>query len=145
MNYWRVRDEESLQNLCESIRAKLEEKSYVDMVERPMSHTPSQSRLIHHIYSEVAKQKGDESAEQIKYISKLHYGVPILRSHSEEFRTWYDEKVKPLPYPAKLVLMEHLDVIKELEKVDKGVSDYIDALFKGWADQGIYVAKREAL
>ena len=45
------------------------------------------------------------SEADAKSYCKLHIGIPIMRRVSEDFRSQYDEFVRPLPYEKKLELM----------------------------------------
>lgn len=63
-----------------------------------------QNRLQRLWVNEAAEQ-GDMTAEEYRGYCKLHFGVPILRNESDEFREKYDRIIKPLPYEQKLELM----------------------------------------
>jgi len=52
-----------------------------------------------------ASQQGDDTAEGYRSYCKLHFGVPLLRYHDEDFREKYDRVIKPLTYEQKLELM----------------------------------------
>lgn len=52
-----------------------------------------------------AAEQGDQTAEEYRGYSKLHFGVPILRNENEEFKAAYDEVIRPLPYELKLKAM----------------------------------------
>ena len=52
-----------------------------------------QNALFHALIRQVAKQKGDESIEEVKRYAKLHFGVPIMRE-DDGFREKYDRLIK---------------------------------------------------
>jgi len=52
-----------------------------------------------------AEEQGDQTAEEYRAYCKLHFGVPIMRSQSDEFKEKYDRIIRPLPYTQKLELM----------------------------------------
>ena len=64
-----------------------------------------QNRLQHLWHREAAEQLADETAEEKRAYCKLHFGVPILRNESEEYREAYDKVIRPLSYEDKLKLM----------------------------------------
>ena len=53
---------------------------------------------------------GKGSVDEVKAVCKLHFGVPILRADSMEFRELYDRTIKPLKYPLKLALIQHIGI-----------------------------------
>lgn len=63
---------------------------------------------------EVAEQRGDTTADEVRREWKLHHGVPILREASEAFRKVYDTAIKPLPYELKLLAMHFIPVTSEM-------------------------------
>lgn len=52
-----------------------------------------------------AGAQGDQTATEYRAYCKLHFGVPILRRDSLDYRSKYDEIVKPMTYEQKLALM----------------------------------------
>jgi len=52
-----------------------------------------------------AEAQGDQKAWEWRAYCKLHFGVPILRRDSVEYREKYDYILKPLEYEKKLALM----------------------------------------
>jgi hypothetical protein len=53
---------------------------------------------------------GRGTADDVRAFCKLHFGVPILRADSIEFRELYDSTIKRLEYPRKLALMRHISI-----------------------------------
>jgi hypothetical protein len=52
-----------------------------------------------------AGQQGDMTASEQRAYCKLHFGIPILRRDSPEYREKYDQIIRPLEYEKKLILM----------------------------------------
>lgn len=52
-----------------------------------------------------AQRQGDQTADEYRGFCKLHFGVPILRRDSVEYREMYDSIVRSMTYDKKLKLM----------------------------------------
>lgn len=87
--------------------------------------------------SESANQLGDRTPTEMQHYWKLHYGVPILREDSAEFRAVYDTLLKPLPYEAKLKLMAFIGVTSEM-KVRQMVR-FLDAVQRECLSNGLEI------
>lgn len=85
--------------------------------------------------TEAAHQLGEPSAEDVQREWKLRFGVPILREDSPEFRAFYDQALKPLPYELKLKAMEWTPVTS-IMKVRQMVR-YLDTVQRECAENGI--------
>lgn len=68
------------------------------------SRTLAQNRTQHQWFRD-AEAQGDMKAWEYRAYCKLHFGVPILRRDSSDYRAKYDEYLKHLPYEHKLGLM----------------------------------------
>lgn len=64
-----------------------------------------QDKLENLWHREAAEWLKDEEPEAKRGYCKLHFGVPILRGESDEFRSDYDKMIRPLPYEWKLQMM----------------------------------------
>lgn len=104
--------------------------------------TDRQNHLQRMWCQEVAEQLGDQSAEQARGYSKLHFGVPILRSENEAFAAEYDEIIKPLPYEHKLRLMqEPFDFkVTRLMTTDQKTR-FLDAMRLHWIGLGVLLTE----
>ena len=105
-----------------------------------------QNRLQRLWCREVAEQLGDRTAEEVRGMSKLHFGAPILREQNDAFREAYDRVLKPLPYEAKLAaMMEPLDFsVTRLMTVTQK-RDYLDAMHRHWSEQGVRLTDPDPL
>ena len=86
---------------------------------------------------EVAAQLGDRDADEVQRTWKLHYGVPILREDSDEFRKFYDAAIKPLPYETKVEAMRLVSITSEM-KVRQMVR-YLDAVQRECLQNGLRI------
>ena len=85
-----------------------------------------------------AQAQGDQTAEEYRAYCKLHIGVPILRAENDDFCDQYDRVVKPLPYEAKLELMQEpidFPVTRLMTRAQK--TRYLDAMFVELCSQGL--------
>jgi len=93
--------------------------------------------------AEVAAQRGDVVAADVQAEWKLRHGVPILRGDSDAFRETYDKHLKPLPYAAKLKLMQDLDIgVTRLMGV-KQMTRYLDTVQRECLEQGFRLTDPE--
>ena len=109
----------------------------VTIVEGEEPRRARQNRFAFEAYKQVAKMLGDRDASEVRAISKLHIGVPIMRAASEAFRADYDAIVKPLPYEAKLKLMVEPFDFAVTRSMNVGqMNDYITAMLRYWDENG---------
>lgn len=100
--------------------------------------TLDQNALIYALYADAAKQLSDCTAEEIKCYCKLHFGVPILRRDSAEFKQVYDELLRPMDYENKLKLMGlpiNIPITSIMNKAQ--LSEYVDRIIQNFAEQNI--------
>lgn len=107
--------------------------------------TAEQNRLQHKWHMEAALTLKDESAEDKRAYCKLHFGVPILRAESEEFRAQYDAIIRPLPYEQKLALMKApIDFpVTRLMSVEQKTR-YLDEVCRHYMSMGVQLTIPEA-
>lgn len=106
-------------------------------IEAVGSRTSRQNRLNRQWMNDIADQLG-EHAEHWRGYCKLHHGIPILRNENDDFRREYDEVVRPLPYEAKLRLMQvpfdfgvtRLMTVRQQTK-------YLDSVHREFSEQGV--------
>lgn len=63
-----------------------------------------QNRL-QRLWMNEAESQGDQTAEEYRGFCKLHFGIPILRESSEDYRALYDKIIRPHSYEDKLKMM----------------------------------------
>ena len=78
------------------------------------------------------------TAENLRGFCKLHFGVPILRRDSEQFRAGYDRIIKPHSYEEKLLMMqEPFDFGVTRLMTTKQKTEYLDAVCAHFVGQGV--------
>lgn len=106
-------------------------------VERGSRRTAAQNRLQRQWVREIAEQLGD-TPEHWRGYCKLHFGVGILKAEDEAFAREYDAVIKPLPYEAKLRLMqEPFDFGVTRRMTAKQKKAYLDAIHRHFSEQGV--------
>lgn len=104
--------------------------------------TNEQNRLGRLWLNEAAEQLGDRTAEELRGMCKLQFGVPILRAENTRFREIYDLHVKPLPYERKLALMmEPLDLPVTRLMTTNQKTRYLDDVSRHFLEQGIVLTE----
>lgn len=104
--------------------------------------TPEQNRLQRMWHLEAAEQLADETAEEKRGYCKLHFGIPILRAESDQYREAYDKFIRPLDYEAKLaMMMVPLDypVTRLMTTAQK--TQYLDAVWKHYGGLGVKLTR----
>lgn len=85
-----------------------------------------------------AQEQGDQTAEEYRGFCKLHFGVPIMRSESDEFRDVYDRLIRPRSYDEKLeLMMVPMDLPVTRIMTTKQKTAYLDMMFKHFSEIGI--------
>lgn len=106
--------------------------------------TLDQNALQHKWHQEAAHQLKDASAEDYRAYCKLHFGVPILRAESEEFRAQYDKVIRSLPYELKLELMKApIDFPVTRLMTVKQQSEFLDAVQRHYMSHGVILTMPE--
>jgi hypothetical protein len=67
------------------------------------------SNALSHVWYDYADKMLSEQIGVTRRYCKLHFGVPIMRAESEDFRRKYDKVVKPHDYETKL--LEIMDIL----------------------------------
>lgn len=107
--------------------------------------TLDQNSLQHKWHMEAAQQLGEGTAEDYRAYCKLHFGVPILRAESPEFREQYDRIIRPLPYEQKLELMKApIDFPVTRLMTVKQQSAFLDECQRYYMSQGVALTIPEA-
>lgn len=132
---WFLDNEHKIDSFLTHVRQKIADGEPCTVEFCNPSRSDRQNALFHALISEIAKQKKDESTEEIKRYVKLRFGVPILRSQSDGFRAMYDKAIKgSLTYEEKLEAMEFLPVTSQMDK--NQMTELIDAIAKHYSEQG---------
>lgn len=95
----------------------------------------TQNALQHVWYNDIELSGYSRSRDARRY-SKLHFGVPIIRSEDETFRNFYDAALKNnLTYEQKLEMMDFFPVTSLMNKLQ--MTRYLDAVQQHYSEQGV--------
>lgn len=104
-----------------------------------------QNRLAQRWFSDIARQLGDQSHEDVRAECKLRFGVPILRAENEAFRVRYDRILKPLTYEEKLDAIRTFDLPVTRLMTVKQMTAFMDEMSREWSRRGVRLTDPEAL
>ncbi len=111
---------------------------FVVSVTAGSKRSTAQNRLCFKWYGEIAQQRGDVTAGEVRAECKLSLGIPILRAENEAFREVYDRHGKPLPFDTKLACMaEPMDMAVTSVMTTKQLTAYLDAIHRHYSMQGL--------
>lgn len=131
-----VNSEPSLQTAIGELREQFRTRKYLTVnVTHGKHRSLDQNAISHAWYSQVAKELREDSELGVKCFCKLHFGVPILRMGSDEFREKYDRAVKPMDYPDKLTLMEWFPVTSLMTTPQ--LSEYLEKMQSHYQCRGV--------
>lgn len=109
------------------------------------SRSSLQNRLAQRWFSDIVRQLGEQTHDEVRAFCKLHFGVPILRAENEAFKASYDRILKPLDYAEKLEAIRVFDLpVSRLMSV-KQMTQFMDAMQRHWTAQGVRLTEPEAL
>lgn len=103
INVYDERSRQIVRNLLDKVTA--DGTVYVEFGKIEDNRSIAQNKTQFLWYKEAAEQDENNTAESHRAYCKLHFGVPILRSENEEFRSTYDKIIRPLSYEDKIELM----------------------------------------
>ncbi len=139
-----LKDESGIDELISMI--KLTEFKYpieVCFGEFQDSRSKAQNRLQYQWWKD-AEEQGDQKAWEYRGYCKLHYGIPILRRDSVEYREKYDQIIKPLTYESKLALMlEPLEYPVTSAMTVKQHGEFLDRVWRHFTEIGIKLTNPE--
>lgn len=104
-----------------------------------------QNRLAQRWFTDISRQLGDQTHNQVRAFCKLTIGVPILRAENEAFRASYDAAMKPLEYEQKLKAMEHLEIPVTSLMTVKQMTAFMDEMSRYWIPKGFRLTDPTAL
>ena len=110
----------------------------VDIREAEMSVAQNQMQFA--LYRDIAAQREDMSQSDVRAHAKLHFGVGILKAADPEFGEWYDKHVKGMSYPAKLAMMEYMDITSQEAFRKPQMQQFLDEIIRYWSSQGVALA-----
>jgi len=105
----------------------------------------AQNRLAQRWFSDVSRQLGDQTHEEVRTYCKLTMAVPILRAENEAFRQSYDRTMLNLTYEEKLAAIEAFDLPVTRLMVAKQMTDFMDKMQRHWSGLSVRLTDPEAL
>ena len=109
------------------------------------SRTNAQNRLAQQWFTDISRQLGDQTHEDIRAECKLRFGVPILRAENEAFRVSYDLALKSLSYEEKLAAIKAFDLPVTRLMIVTQMTAFMEEMQREWISQGIRLTDPEAL
>jgi len=116
-------------------------KPYTLTIRAGKHRTNQQNNLQWKWAVEISEQLGEDTPSAVQAFFKLHFGVPLLRAESEEFREVYDRLVKPLSYEDKLIFMERLGFSVSSLLTTKQMTQYLDAIYTEFTGRGVRLTR----
>lgn len=107
--------------------------------------TDLQNRLSQRWFTDIARQLGDSSHEDIRAFCKLTIGIPILRAENEAFKAQYDRVLKHLSYEEKLEAIRVFDFPVTRLMQTKQMTQFMDEMQRYWGGKSIRLTDPEAL
>jgi hypothetical protein len=109
------------------------------------SRSGAQNRLAQQWFTDIARQLGDQTHEDVRAECKMMFGVPILRAENEAFRLSYDRTMKALPHDVKVEAIKAFDLPVTRLMTVKQMTAFIDEMQRYWPAQGVRLTDPEAL
>jgi hypothetical protein len=109
----------------------------IEVLEYDPHRSLDQNALINSLYPEIARQKSDETALDVRRRLKLTRGVPILRAENEAFRRFYNSGLLALTYEQKIEAMDFVPVTSIMTK--KQGTQFIENVLAECSEQGINI------
>ena len=103
--------------------------------------TNPQNDLLWKWNEEIARHRGDDTAQGIHRENKLLIGCPILM-RDDGFRAFV-QRLSGLTYEQKLEAMDYVSVTSRMSK--KQMAEYLDAVFAKFSARGVRLTDPEAL
>lgn len=132
-----VNSAEALERLIGDLRQQWQQHKFLRVSIRKGKGRSLDANAVTHVwYDQIARERGDTTAAEVKCYCKLHFGVPILRSEDDEFREQYDALIRArFTYEEKLKVMEFLPVTSRMS-TDQ-MNRYRDEMQRYFAEHGV--------
>jgi len=105
----------------------------------------AQNRLAQQWFTDIARQLGDQTHEDVRAECKLVFGIPILRAENDAIRATYDKSIRHLPYEEKLELIKVLDIPVTRLMTVKQMTQFMEAIQQNYNKQGVILTDPEKL
>lgn len=118
---------------------------YVVTAKKDRDRTAAQNRLIHKWFGEIAAQKGDVTAQEVKAACNLAYGKPILMRDDPEWAEAFGRLFDVLNHEAKMDAIRILDLPFTRRMGVGQLSEYMDAMMRDALKRGVVLTDPEGL
>ena len=109
------------------------------------SKTDNQNRLAQRWFTDISRQLGDQTHEDVRAECKVLFGVPILRAENEAFRVEWDAAFAPLSHEQAVHIVKMLDIPVTRKMLVKQMTAFMDAVHRQFTSQGVHLTDPEAL
>lgn len=109
------------------------------------SKTDAQNKLAQRWFTDIARQLGDTTHEDVRADCKVTFGVPILCAENDAFRQSWAETFAPLSYEGVRKAVKNLDVPVTRLMTLKQMTAFMDAMQAHWGGMGLYLTDPGAL
>jgi hypothetical protein len=104
-----------------------------------------QNRLAQRWHTDVARQMGDRTHENVRAWCKLRFGVPILCEGNEAMRAAFDKSLLHHMHEDQLEIMETLEIpVTRLMKKPQ-MTEYMQRVQQFFIEKGLHLTDPEAL
>ena len=137
---WLVNSDFALEEYIRFVRESYQKHKYVVYTWKFGKQRSLRQNSLQMLWLAEAEKQGDQTAEEYRGYCKLHFGIPLMRSQSDEFREKYDRIIRPLDYAQKLELMMQpfdFPVTRLMDTANK--SKYLDQMHQFFTGQGFQI------
>ena len=129
---WTINSDQSEAAFIEHIKRRRQQKKFIRVELFDTARTLDQNAMSFELYSTIDKATR-EGLDDVRATCKLHYGVPIMRRVSDDFRALYDRVIRPHDYETKKQIMAWLPVTSMMDRTQ--FKEYIDAVMQAYSDR----------
>lgn len=109
---------------------------YTVTFSKDRDRTSAQNNLVHKWFAEIAKQRGDTTAQEVKAECNLTYGRPILDRDDDEWSAAFGYIFGQLNHAAKLKAIRVLDIPFTRRMTVAQLTEYMDQMAADYRQQG---------
>ncbi len=120
-----VNSHQSLSVAIGELRSLFDKAKFFTMtLKHGKKRTLSQNAIAHTWYAQVADEEHEYTAEGVKCLCKLHYGLPLLRGEDDEVNAAAEMVIDLLPYENKIEAMKYFPITSLM--TTKQLNKYLD-------------------
>lgn len=134
---WIVNSDFALKQFLTFAEEHYRKHKYVIFTWRHEKARTSEQNRLQRLWLDQAEKQGDQTAEEYRGYCKLHFGIPLMRQQSDEFREKYDRIIRPLDYAQKIeLMMEPFDFPVTRLMNTENKTKYLDQMYQFFVGQG---------